>query len=288
MIKNFLYKVLCGFLLGLSIFAPGFSGSIIAIIMGIYQDLIRIVSNPFKNLKQNILYCIPLGIGAAISAVLFVIAFKFLFETYEKATYLLFVGLIVGNLPIIFKDIRSATFKKSYLLGGVVAFAMALTLGLLVLGVSSSGITEGATSSLSMFSISGFLAGLTALVPGMSVSMILILTGVYTQLIFIADSLLHLDFTCLVPFGVFGLLAVIGLVLTSKGIKFIFEKYPGLANTAIFGFMSGSLIGIFVQSLKLDDPSFNWFLGGTMLFLGLAVSFLFVFLGKKMNSLETK
>src|SRR5215510_11894359 len=93
-IKKILYRIFCGFFLGLSVFAPGFSGSVIAIIMGIYQDLVRIASNPFKRLKENILFCIPLAIGAALSAVLFVILFSFLFDRYEKATYLLFVGLI--------------------------------------------------------------------------------------------------------------------------------------------------------------------------------------------------
>lgn len=288
MIKSFLYKILCGFLLGLSIFAPGFSGSIIAIIMGIYQDMIRIVSNPFKNFKQNIIFCIPLGIGVVISGVLFILVFKFLFETYEKATYLLFVGLIIGNLPIIFKDIKSNTFKKSYLLGAFVAFAMALTLGILVSGISETGDDAGVTSSLLAFSLGGFAAGVTAFIPGMSVSMVLMLSGVYTQLIFIADSLLHIDFTYLIPFGLFGLCALIGLILTSRGIKFVFEKYPGLANTTIFGFMSGSLIGIFIQSLKLSDPNFNWLLGSIMLVAGLGTSMLFVFLGKSMNKQEIK
>jgi putative membrane protein len=107
-VKKFFYRVFCGFFLGLSIFAPGFSGSVIAIMLGVYQDLVCIVSNPFKRLKQNILFCLPLGIGAAVSAVLFVIAFKFLFGTYEKAAYLLMVGLTAGNLPEILKQIKKS------------------------------------------------------------------------------------------------------------------------------------------------------------------------------------
>jgi len=119
MSSRFIYRVFCGFFLGLSVFAPGISGSVIAIIMGIYHDLIRIVSNPFKQLKANVLFCMPLAIGAAISAVLFVITFKFLFSTYEKATYLLFVGLIAGNLPVIFAEIKKYEFQKSYQAGGI-------------------------------------------------------------------------------------------------------------------------------------------------------------------------
>mgnify|MGYP003295400634 CR=1 FL=1 len=57
-IKNFVYRMLCGFLLGTTIIAPGVSSSIMAVIMGIYNDLIEIVSAPFKNLKKNIIYVI--------------------------------------------------------------------------------------------------------------------------------------------------------------------------------------------------------------------------------------
>ena len=283
MIKKFFYKVFCGFFLGLSIFAPGFSGSIIAITMGIYQDLVRIVSNPFKNLKQNILYCIPLAIGAGISAILFVITFKFLFDKYEKATYILFVGLIAGNLPVIFSEIKKSKFQKSYFLSGIGAFAIALALGIFATGIGQSSGVQGVTASLPRLAFSGLAGGVSALIPGMSVSMVLIIMGVYHQLIFAAESLLHIDFTYLFQFGLFGISAVIGLVLTSRGIKFVFEKFPGFANSAVFGFMIGSLIGIIVQSLQLNDPNFNWLLGGIMIIVGLGISMLFFVMGKAMN-----
>jgi len=280
-VKNFFFRIFCGFFLGLSVFAPGFSGSVLAIILGIYQDLVRIVSNPFKRLKQNILFCLPLGIGAAISAVLFVFAFKFLFETYEKATFLLMVGLITGNLPEIFTQVRKCGFKKRYLIGGACAFAAALALGILAVDMGQA--AEGMTAGLPILAISGLAGGAVAFMPGMSVTMTLIIFGVYGQLLFAAESFLRLDFTYWLPFGLFGLCALAGLVLASRGIKFVFEKHPGLANSMVFGFMAGSLIGILVQSLRLHDPSFSWLLGGVMLAAGLGVSMLFVLLGRRMD-----
>jgi len=47
--------------------------------------------------------------------------------------------------------------------------------------------------------------------------------------------------------------------------------------------MVGSLIGILVQSLQLDDPNFNWLLGGVMLAIGLGFSALFFFMGKSVD-----
>ena len=54
-VTGFFYRMLCGAFLGISIIAPGISGSIMAVMMGIYDELIGIISNPFKNLKKNII-----------------------------------------------------------------------------------------------------------------------------------------------------------------------------------------------------------------------------------------
>jgi putative membrane protein len=283
-IKSFFYRILCGFVLGVSVFAPGFSGSLIAIIMGIYQDLLRIASNPFKDLKKNIKFCLPLGIGVVISAVLFVISFKFLFEKYEMATYLLFVGLISGNLPVIVQEVKKAGFKKHYLIGGAAAFAASLTLGLLATGSKNAHVAAGFNASLPMLAFSGLAAGVTAPVPGMSVSMVLIITGVYEQLIFAAESLLHFDFTYLFQVGIIGVCAVAGIVIASRVIKVVFERFQGFANTTVFGFMAGFLVSIIVESIQIKDTNFNLLTGVLMLAIGLFVSMLFVVLGRNMKS----
>jgi len=281
--KQFLYKILCGFFLGISVFAPGFSGSIIAIIMGIYQDIVRITANPFKEFKKNVIFCIPLGIGVLISGVLFLLTFKFLFEAHEKATYLLFVGLIVGNVPVIAEEVKKNGFRQQYLYGGLIAFAAALALALSTMGVGQAAEAEGMTVSMLVLALGGLAAGAVALMPGMSISMIMILIGVYRPILFAAEALLRMDFTHLLAVGVFGACAVAGLVLTSKGIKHVFDKFPGFANAMVLGFMCGSLIGILVQSLQLSDANFNWGIGSIMLAAGLGISMLFVVLGKKMN-----
>ena len=284
MSKKFFYRIFCGFFLGVSVFAPGFSGSVIAIVMGIYQDILRITSNPFKDLKKNIIFCIPIGIGVAISGVLFVISFRYLFATYEKATYLLFIGLIFGNLPVIYDEIKKSGFKLHYLFGGGIAFAAALALGLFAAKVGAEKEITELTASLPLLSASGVAAGATALIPGMSVSVVLMVMRVYEQLLFLAESLMLMEFQYLIPFGLFGGCAVGALVLTSTLIKVTFEKQPGFANSTVFGFMIGSLIGIFVQSMRINDPSFSWLLGGGMMAAGLVISILFVVLGKKMNA----
>lgn len=270
--KSFFYRILCGFCLGISVFAPGISGSIMAIIMGIYDKLLVIASNPLKNFKKNFKFLLPLGIGAVISLVLFVLVFSYLFETYEKAVFMLFIGLIVGNLPVVYKEARKSAFKWYYILGALGAFAVALIVGIMSEGTAGTQITQGHTN-LIYIAISGLLAGFSCLVPGMSVSMILIVMGVYDYLIAAAKSL------DIVTIGVVGVSFVIAMILSSKLIKFIFTKFSGMAHFMVMGFLLGSVGGIF---LTLPKGGSN-LAGIIMLFIGLAISLLFVYLGKKVD-----
>lgn len=270
--KSFLYRVLCGFCLGISIFAPGISGSIMAIIMGIYDKLIDITSNPFKNLKNNIKFLLPMGIGAAISLVLFVLAFSYLFETYENVVYMLFIGLIAGNLPMVYKEANKNKFKWYYLLGALVAVAIAFVVGVMSEGVGSAQ-TAGSGVNLAYIALSGAVTGMASIVPGMSISMLLIVMGVYDTLIAAAKSF------DIVVLGVVGISFVIAMVLFSKVIKFVFNKFNGIANYMVLGFLVGSIGGVICT---LPKGSFS-IAGIIMLAIGLIISLLFVFLGKKVN-----
>ena len=283
MTKRFLYRILCGMFLGISVFAPGFSGSIVAIAMGIYQDLLRIASNPFKPLKQNALYCLPLVIGGAISAVLLIFTFSYLLTTYEKATYLLFVGLIAGNLPIIFNETKKHGLKKNYLIGVACAFVVSIAFGLSTFGADSIRSAQALSATWYTLALSGFAAGVTAIVPGTSVTVVLIMFGVYSQLIYAAELMIRRDFVYLLPFVLFLICVLIGIVAASKVVKFVFEKYPGFSNATVFGFVAGSLIIVLAQCLNMSDANFNWALGSIMLAAGFAVSMLFVVLRKTMN-----
>ena len=270
--KSFFYRVLCGFCLGISVFAPGISGSIMAIIMGIYNKLLDIASNPFKNFKKNFLFLLPLGIGAIISLILFILVFSYLFETYEKAVFMLFIGLIVGNLPMVYKEARKSKFKWYYVLGAITALAVAFIVGIMSEGAGELQVSHG-NPNLMYLALSGVLAGAACLVPGMSVSMILIVMGVYDYLITVAKAL------DIVTIAVVGVSFALSMILSSKIIKYIFEKFSGMAHFMVLGFLTGSVGGIFFTLPKNGSN----LAGMIMLVIGLAISLFFVYLGKKVN-----
>jgi putative membrane protein len=135
--------------------------------------------------------------------------------------------------------------------------------------------------------IGGFAAGVTALIPGMSLSTVLIVLGVYTPLMYTAEAVMRMELSYLIPIGLFILFTVIGLMATAKGIKIVFEKYPGIANTTVLGFQFGSLVSIAYQSHHITDINFTWLLGGIMLIVGCCISIMFIVLGRIMNKNES-
>jgi len=288
--KLFFYRIICGFFLGISVVAPGFSGAIVAIAMGVYHDLLRIISNPFRELrlKKNIMFCLSLGIGVVASLILFLLAFRRLFESHEVAVLILFIGLIAGNIPIVYMEVKKIGFKVYYLIGAVIAFTLAVTLGYFA---TETGLVSGSLTAASNWpgvAIGGIATGVTALIPGMSLATVLLLLGLYYPLMIAGEYLLHANLAYLLPLGIFLIAVVVGLMLTAKGIKHIFKKYPGFANTTVLGFMVGSLVAIVIRAIGVQagEPSFNWLIGALMFAIGIGVSILFITLGKTMNKTE--
>jgi len=281
-VKLFLFRVFCGFFLGFSIFAPGISGSVIAMAMGIYHELLDVAANPLKNFKKNMRFLLPLALGILVSAIVFVVVFKYLFETYQKALYFLFVGLIAGNLPVSAKEVKKYGYRRKYLVSCFLAFAAALAFVVLTSGIQTAAADESA-APLYMVALGGLLAGSTFMVPGMSASIVLIAIGVYDDVIFAAHGLFNLETAGLLPLGVLILCTFASVVVTSKGIKALFMRYPGAANSAVLGFIAGSLAGILIQGLRMSDAGFRWFHGAVMAVAGLGLSVLFIVLGNAMG-----
>ena len=278
-VKNFLFRILCGFFIGITIVAPGVSASIMAIMMGIYYDLIEIVSNPFKNLKKNIIYLIPMGIGAFISLVLFVILLDYSFERYPIQSQFMFIGLIAGSLVEVVKQTRKVSFKKHYAIGIVIAFAVALIMGLLGEYESTMNMESVGTWYLCLV---GGVAGIISIVPGMSVSLILMLFGTYDYLLHAASGVTadtaHF-LSAAIPVGIF---FILGMIAFSNIIKFIFNRYPGFAYSMVFGFMCGTLLSIVLPVIP-KIAGIDWIVCLLLLAVGASISVGFQVLGKKMK-----
>ena len=271
--------MLCGFFIGITIGAPGVSASIMAIMMGIYHELIEIVSNPFKNLKKNIIYLIPMGIGALISLALFVILLDYAFERYPLQSQFMFIGLIAGSLVEVVRQMGKVDFKRHYSVGFIIACVIAVIMGFL--GDYESALNMESVSTWYLCLVGG-VAGVISIVPGMSVSLILMLFGVYDYLLHAASGItadIAHFLSAAIPVGIF---FILGMVAFSNLIKLIFNRYPGFAYSMVFGFMCGTLISIVLPVIP-QIAGADWIACLILLVIGASISVGFQVLGKKMK-----
>ncbi len=292
-VKSFFYRMLCGAFLGISVIAPGISGSIMAVMMGIYDDLINIISNPFKGFKKNFLFLLPMGIGAVVSMLVLIKALDFLFANYTVPAYLLFMSLILGSIPSVIEEAKKEPVKKKYFIGTAIAFAFALTIGLLAKFDLAVAVDTSDALSLSMriyLPICGCVAGMMSMLPGMSISMLLMMFSVYEPLLSLATSLMTFD-ALFTPVWYSQFLTVVsvavaflvGMVLFSNVTKKVLNKYHSLGFLMVLGFMFGSIVSIFPG---LPKGLFNWILTAIAVATGVSISYLFRILGKKFNVKE--
>ena len=99
-----LLKEICrGILIGVANIIPGVSGGTLAVSMGVYDKIIYALTHIRKEFKQSLKILVPVGIGAVIGLIGLSFVIKWLFEYYPIQTNFLFIGLIIGGLPAIFR-----------------------------------------------------------------------------------------------------------------------------------------------------------------------------------------
>lgn len=248
MIKN----VLKGMLIGIANIIPGVSGGTMAVSMGIYDRLISCISHPFKDFKNNVLFLIPIALGMGLAIVASAFGIDYLFETFPLQTNLLFIGLILGSLPAIYKKVKSATMRLGHIAAAIFFFSLVVGMAMLN-GVNGNYVQLEVTFIVlvKLFLI-GVLASATMVIPGVSGSMMLLLLGYYNPILdtikefFTAVIGLNLEalfaaMLILVPFGIGVLVGMVGI---AKIIEVIFARFPLYAYWAIIGLLFASPIAI--------------------------------------------
>jgi putative membrane protein len=248
MIKNFLK----GMVMGLANIIPGVSGGTMAVSMGIYDKLIHCLTHLFKEFKESILFVLPiiLGMGVALVGLSFVITPAF--EHFPLQTNCLFIGLIIGGIPAVWKKVKGNKISISHILAFLLFFA-------LVIAMAAMGESEGqaADLSLSLWSVVklflvGVIASATMVIPGVSGSMVLLVIGYYNPIVAtikeFAEALAAFNMSeilrccgILVPMGIG---VVIGIFAIAKIIEIIFQKFPLQAYWAIIGLIVASPFAI--------------------------------------------
>ena len=117
---KFLVKVLQGSLIGLGAVLPGISGGVLCVIFGIYKTIMEFLADPFRKFKTHVPKLIPVVIGGAIGFLGIANVLSILLEKYPAPSVCLFIGLITGMLPSLFREAgEQGRNKNSFIAMGV-------------------------------------------------------------------------------------------------------------------------------------------------------------------------
>lgn len=249
---QFLKDICKGAVIGIANIIPGVSGGTMMVSMGIYDRLIHCITHLFKEFKASLRFLLPIVIGAAIALVASSFGLEYLSNAYPVPANLLFIGLILGCLPAITKNVKGNKLKIGY--GAVFLLFLVLVVCLALIGGTegnNADLSLNVFTALKMFGV-GIIASATMVIPGVSGSMILLLLGYYHPVLesinafiraltaFDVDGLLT-GCGVLVPFG---LGVVFGIFAIAKLIEIIFAKFPIYAYWAIIGLIVASPFAI--------------------------------------------
>lgn len=252
MIKN----ILKGMVIGIANIIPGVSGGTMMVSMNIYDKLIHCITHLFSEFKKSVGFLLTIAIGMGIAIIASSFCLEELFAKVPIQTNLAFIGLIIGGLPAICKNVKGNKVKVGHIIAGLIFFVV-------VVGLAAMGETEGNAADLSFNLINmiklfgvGLVAAGTMVIPGVSGSMMLMLMGYYQPVLgaitdFIS-ALVAFDvngimqgFGVLVPFGIG---VVVGIFAIAKLIEIIFSKFPLYAYWAIIGLIVASPVAIILMN----------------------------------------
>lgn len=237
-IKNFIF----GMIIGLANIIPGVSGGTMIVVFGIYDKVISSIINFFKDIKKNFLFLLPLALGGGTGILVFAKLIKWCLNNFPQETNFLFIGLIVGTIPMIYKKCTETKLNKLNLVWFIIALAISFLMGFLR-KPESSGLLITSLSVINGFKVflGGFIAAAAMILPGISGSFILLLLGLYDSIIN-AITQFNIPILFVTALGI-----VFGFLTMTKIIDILFKKYPQTAYFIILGLIIGSIYAIFSE-----------------------------------------
>jgi len=231
-----------GFFMGAADIVPGVSGGTVALVFGIYEQLLDNVRrgaralgsllrldgagfvSHLRSVEWSFLLPLLTGIGMALLALSAVIE-RLLRDRPEEMAGL-FLGLVLGSVVVAWRLLHSTTAAD------VTAMAAVAAATFVLLGFQSGPVAD---PSLPVYFGAAAIAICAMILPGISGSFLLLMMGMYATVL----SAVH-D-RDLVVIAVFGLGATVGLALFSSALGYLLDHHHDPVIGALIGLMIGSI-----------------------------------------------
>jgi putative membrane protein len=253
--KN-LVVALKGYAMGAANVIPGVSGGTIALLTGIFNELVEALNalmsfSSWKLLFKGKLkefwnavhgtFLLWLAIGVAVSIFSLAKLMEYVFTHHPVQTWAFFFGLIVVSAFFLLSDIKGWKGADVFwLVAGIALGAM-----ICILSPSET------TSDLWFIALCGAIAICTMILPGISGSFILVLLGKYE---YIMKAVSNLDWPVLL---VFALGCAVGIVAFSKFLHWLMSRYGRQTLIVLIGFTIGALVKVWPWADKAACEAAN-------------------------------
>ncbi len=242
--KNQILVGLKGFAMGMADIVPGVSGGTVALITGVYDDLIQSISSVNKEFitklfkfdvkgvlnHVNAPFIIPLFVGIILAIVSMSKVMHFFMTNYSIYTWSLFFGLILASIIYVGKTVENIFHPKS-----MVFVAIGTGVGYAIVSLVPVHTPETALMTF----LSGCIAICAMILPGISGSFILLILGKYLFVTSALKNPFNIDAITTIMTFVMGCL--VGLLSFSKVLNYLLKNFHNIMMCVLTGFMIGSL-----------------------------------------------
>ena len=239
--SNFIYSLISGILIGTCMILPGVSGSVVAIMLGVYESVIYILNDKMSSNMYKVKKILPLAIGIIIGILIFGKILLVFYNNYSYQMMYVFMGLILGSIPVLINEIETKNEKinKKYLFISLFSSIM-----LFVLPKLFNINIKNTFNPINLF-FGGFLYIAGKIIPGISISFFLMILGLYEYILKIISNPLSLTIDKIIILIPFFIGVILGLYIFIKLINYLLENHFSKTYSSIIGFIIGSLLAIF-------------------------------------------
>lgn len=243
---NRLCTLLKGIWIGATMTVPGVSGGTMAILIGIYEQLLEAVNGLIQKPKQYIPFLLQFVCGAGIGFLLFAKGITFLLDNSKTGDIirLLFCGIVAGGIPLLSE--KSKVKKPSFQTFLFLFLGAAMVLLLVMIPKGTIEESAGIQRVLLMFA-GGFLIAVALILPGISATHMLYVLDLYETVLMYAYAFKIIELLPLMAGG------LCGMFLTTKLLDNLLKRYPTQVYLMIIGFVAASMITLFPQG-RIDNP----------------------------------
>ena len=280
-----------GMVMGIADAFPGISGGTMALILGIYKELINSISNInyslylilkkegiqsfWKKLNGNFLIILFSGVLSSLFITLLIA--DSLIDNYPILIWSFFLGLVTASIYVILKPTDIFNFNKNGIQDWILVFVSAIISYLLTTIPQLNSLDD----SIIFLFFAGIIASCAMILPGISGSYILIILGLYKTM---TNAVENFEVSKILTFGAGVLL---GLTTFSKVVKWGFQKYPNKILILMTGLIIGSIHKLWPWKLKDTEVNIspfskdaNYIIESIILFI---IGFFLIFLLEKTN-----